>query len=97
MIFSANEVNDTINSENGDSEKVLATVVGILAEFLSSKPEASVFITGSTKSRTRLYEIAINTYLDDFLAVFEIFGGTKGIFEVFQKKNYESFLVRKIF
>ena len=59
---------------------------------------AYIFFEGSTKSRTRLYQIAINQYYDTFSKYLELFGLTNGNPEPFQKnKSYESFLVRKLF
>ena len=75
----------------------MATVVLILNDFLQNNPKFSVFIVGSTLSRTRLYQIAINRYYEDFKVYFEIFGFKNSDFEIFQKNvNYESFLVRKM-
>ncbi|WP_435353643.1 DUF6934 family protein [Emticicia sp. SJ17W-69] len=94
--FEKQTLSDTIVSDNGDMEKILATVVSILNKFLQNNPKYSVFIVGSTLSRTRLYQIAINRYYDDFSSYFEIFGRKKGQFELFQKnENYEPFLIRK--
>lgn len=93
-----NQIDDTIVTDNGDMTKVLATVVSIIVEFLSENPVAHVFFEGSTKSRTRLYQIAINRYYDEFSQTFEIFGLDGGNFETFKKnKSYESFLIRKMF
>lgn len=95
--FEKQTLSDSIVSDNGDMEKILATVVSILNDFLQNNPKFSVFIVGSTLSRTRLYQIAINRYYEDFKVYFEIFGFKNSEFEVFQKNvNYESFLVRKM-
>lgn len=96
--FSTQTVNDKIVSDNGDSEKVLATVLGILNEFLLKYPDYEVFIVGSSESRTRLYQIAINVYYEEFMAHYQIFGERNGVIESFEKnKKYESFLIRKLF
>lgn len=93
-----NQIDDTTVTDNGDMTKVLATVVSIIAEFLSENSSAHVFFEGSTKSRTRLYQIAINRYYDEFSQTFEIFGLDGDNFETFKKnKSYESFLIRKMF
>ncbi len=95
--FEKQTLSDSIVSDNGDMEKILATVVSILNDFLQNNPKFSVFIVGSTLSRTRLYQIAINRYYEDFKVYFEIFGYRNSEFDVFQKNvNYESFLVRKM-
>lgn len=95
--FEKQALSDTIVSDNGDMENILATVLSILNNFLQNNPKSSVLVVGSTLSRTRLYQMVINRYYDDFSSFFEIFGRKHGQFEVFQKnENYESFLVRKM-
>jgi hypothetical protein len=49
------ELDDLVKTNNGDSEKVLATVVAALYAFFSKHPDALVYATGSTISRTRLF------------------------------------------
>ena len=96
--FLTEEVNDKIVSDNGDSEKVLATVVGILNDFLLKHADYEVFVIGSTESRTRLYQIAINIYYEEFTQFYQIFGKIGDNVESFQKnKVYESFLIRRLF
>ena len=93
--FTTNTINDKIKSSNGDAEKVLATVLGILSEFLLKNPTKTVFFNGSDLIRTRLYQKIINLYFDELTHTFEIFGGINHGFELFQKnKNYESFLIK---
>lgn len=89
------EIDDTVISNNGDSEKVLATVVATLYAFLDKHPNALVYATGSTKSRTRLYQIGISKYLDEVGKDFEIEGEINNKWHIFEKgKNYDAFLVR---
>ena len=95
--FTKNDVDDKIVSDNGDTEKVLATVIGILHDFLKENPYSTVFIEGSTPVRTRLYQIAINTYFEEFSKEFLIFGNNQNASQPFQKNiNYESFLIKKL-
>ena len=89
------EIDDNIISNNGDSEKVLATVVATLYAFIDKHREAMVFATGSTKSRTRLYRMGITKYLDEIKKDFEIYGELDSGWEEFQKGvDYEAFLVK---
>jgi len=53
------EIDDLSVSNNGDSEKVLATVVAALYAFFDKHPHAFVYATGSTPARTRLYRMGI--------------------------------------
>ena len=50
------DIDDHVVSNNGDSEKVLATVVASIYAFANEYPDAWVYATGSTKARTRLYQ-----------------------------------------
>jgi len=52
---STGEIDDKVISNNGDSEKVLATVVATVYAFTDKYPETWIYATGSTKARTRLY------------------------------------------
>jgi hypothetical protein len=89
------EIDDTVISNNGDSEKVLATVVATLYAFIDKHKEAMVYATGSTKSRTRLYRMGITKYLDEIKEDFEIYGQIENEWEEFRKDvDYEAFLVK---
>ena len=48
-------VDDKVISDNGDIEKVLATVVSAVYAFADKHSDVWVYATGSTSSRTRLY------------------------------------------
>src|SRR4051794_25290611 len=50
------DLNDMIVTNNGDSEKVLATVVAAAYAFTDKHPDVWVYATGSTGARTRLYQ-----------------------------------------
>lgn len=44
------DIDDTVISNNGDSEKVLVTVVATIYAFTDKYPNAWVYATGSTKA-----------------------------------------------
>ena len=89
-------INDTVISNNSDSEKVLATVVTTLYAFTEKHKEAIIYATGSTKSRTRLYRMGISKYLDEVADDFEIYGEINNDWELFKKDvEYEAFLVKR--
>src|SRR5882762_918527 len=48
-------LDDSSRSNNGDRDKVLATVAFTALDFTSKFPDAQIFAEGSTSSRTRLY------------------------------------------
>jgi hypothetical protein len=90
------EIDDNIVSNNGDSEKVLATVIATLYAFTDKHKEARVYATGSTKSRTRLYRMGISKYLEEVQKDFEVYGETENAWEEFSKNiEYLGFLVKR--
>ena len=90
------EIDDIIISNNGDSEKVLATVVATIYAFTDKYPNVWIYITGSTKGRTRLYRIGISRFLTEITQDFEILGEQKSDWEEFNiNVEYEGFLVRR--
>jgi hypothetical protein len=52
-------INDFSISDNNDMEKILATIAKIIGLFFDKHPKSTVFFTGSTMARTRLYRMAI--------------------------------------
>src|SRR5882762_11239701 len=48
-------LDDSSRSNNGDRDKILATVAFTALDFTSKFPDAQIFAEGSTSSRTRLY------------------------------------------
>lgn len=89
-------VDDKVISNNGDSQKVLATVVATVYAFTNKYPDAWIYATGSTKSRTRLYRIGISNNLDEILADFELFGLKGSKWQEFEKgTEYQAFLVKR--
>jgi hypothetical protein len=88
------EIDDKTVSNNGDSEKVLATVVATVYAFSDKYPDSWIFATGSTKARTRLYRMGITRYIDEIKN--EIFGLKENEWEMFHKEvEYDAFLVRR--
>lgn len=91
------EIDDIVVSDNGDEEVVLSTVVATIHMFFDKHPKAQVYLSGSTKSRTRLYRIAINKYYELFSSRFEIMGELETDFERFIKNKeytYEGYLIK---
>ena len=90
------KIDDLIISNNDDSEKVLATVVATVYAFTDKKPNAFVYATGSTDSRTRLYRMGISKYLSDVQSDFDIYGELEKGWEPFElDKEYLGFLVQR--
>ena len=58
------EINDLVISNNGDSEKVLATVIAAVYAFCDRHPGAWIYASGSTRARTRLYKMGITRFYE---------------------------------
>lgn len=68
------EIDDLAVSNNGDTDKVLATVVSAVYAFFEKYPQASVYATGSTKARTRLYRMGISRFYEEMRQDFDLYG-----------------------
>ena len=89
-------LNDTVITNNKDSQKVLATVASTLYVFTDKHPHVWVYATGSTPARTRLYQMGISKFLDEILNDFEVYGLIEETWQAFEKrKAYEAFLVKR--
>lgn len=90
------EIDDTVISNNEDSEKVLATVVATVYAFTDKYPDAFVYATGSTKARTRLYRMGISNFLTEIKHDFEILAERNDKWEIFKKdSDYDGFLITR--
>lgn len=88
------EMDDLVISDNKDRDKVLATVAATVMEFLRQFPGAKIVARGSTKSRTRLYQMAISINWHTISPVLQVFGFLNNKWEKFEKNiNYGAFLV----
>ncbi len=89
------ELNDSVISDNKDMELVLATVMSIVIVFFETYPDNVVFFTGSSRSRTRLYQIIIRKEYHSLSERFVIEGIENGFRETMKPgKNYDAFLIR---
>ncbi|RYE90675.1 MAG: hypothetical protein EOO37_02385 [Cytophagaceae bacterium] len=90
------QLNDKAVTDNGDTEKTLATVVAALYKFADHYPAAWVYATGSTATRTRLYRMGINKYWPVVAADFDILGQRDSEWEPYEVgKDYQAFAVRR--
>jgi hypothetical protein len=92
------EMDDLAVSNNGDTEKVLATVVASVYVFLYQYPDAYVYAVGSTKSRTRLYRIGITRFYHEMRKDFYLYGQLGEDFVDFEVGvEYDGFLAQRRF
>ncbi|MBS1522052.1 MAG: hypothetical protein JST50_13705 [Bacteroidetes bacterium] len=94
--LTSGDLNDLAISNNGDSQKVLATVVSTVYAFSDKYPNSFIYATGSTKARTRLYRMGITKYLSEITKDFDLYGLRNDEWEVFEKGiEYEAFLAKR--
>lgn len=78
------ELDDKAVTDNGDTEKVLATVVAAVYAFAEQHPAAWIYATGSTPARTRLYQMGIHKYSDLITADFDLLGERNNEWEQYE-------------
>jgi hypothetical protein len=90
------EIDDTIITNNGDSQKVLETVAATVYAFTEKNPNAWIYATGSNKGRTRLYRIGIANYIKEIKKDFEVYGLKEDKWVEFKNGvEYAAFLVKR--
>ena len=90
------EIDDKVVSNNGDMEKVLATIVAAVYSFTDLFPNAWIYAEGSTPTRTRLYRINITKYLSIIKEDFELRCLLNGEWVEFSPTvNYQGFVVKR--
>lgn len=68
------KINDLSISNNGDRNKILATIAEIIDDYTQKFPDRWIALIGSTDERTRLYRIAIGLNLKELSEKYEIYG-----------------------
>lgn len=87
------KINDSSISNNGDKDKILATVAYTAIDYINKKGKFPIIVKGSSPARTRLYQMALNAYRKDVEPLFTIFGLIGTEWELFASgKNYKMFL-----
>lgn len=89
-------LDDSSRSNNGDREKILATVAYTTLDFTDKFRGVQIFIEGSTTARTRLYQMGIAGNLLEINIDFTVEGYRNKKWEYFQSgRNYEAFLIER--
>lgn len=91
-------IDDLDVSDNGDRDIILATVVASIYIYSSNYRDRNIYIQGSSRSRTRLYQMAISKEFQSLSQHFDIRGVTKNENNLttspFDRKiNYDGFLI----
>jgi len=90
------ELDDSSRSNNGDRDKVLATVAFTALDFTNQFPNAQIVVEGSTPARTRLYQMGIAYNLLEINEYFEIMGLLDNSWKPFERgRNYSAFLIKR--
>src|SRR5258707_3578641 len=67
-------MDDVVVSNNNDRNIVLATVAHTIFDFTNNYGNHYIFATGSTSSRTRLYQIGIASLWEEISQDFDVYG-----------------------
>lgn len=95
-IVAEDEVDDYSINDNGDRNKILATVAETVNKYTKRYPDRTIYFTGSTKSRTRLYRMAIGLHLEELSLKFDIFAKTaSGVFPFCKNMEVIAFLISR--
>ena len=97
-VMESGEIDDFRISDNGDRNKILATVVKVVEMYTFKFPDRWIYFTGSTEQRTRLYRMAVTIHLAELSDMFDLFAEIKGQegFVKFQKGlSINAFLIKK--
>ena len=99
LILDNGILNDVIRINNGDRDKILATIVAAICMFTTEYPEKVIWFTGSSPGRTRLYRMIITMNLGQLSKNFTIWGdlGQPGnAWEKFEKdRPYVGFAIKR--
>jgi hypothetical protein len=89
-------LDDSIRTNNGDRDKVLATVAFTALDFTNQYLNTMLTFEGSTPARTRLYQMGIGNNLSEINKNFYILGLRLEKWEPFRRgRNYDAFLAER--
>ena len=80
-------------TDNGDRDKILATISHIATAYSRAYPDQRIFIRGRNKATTRLYRGAINHEYVEIIKEFIIYGGT--YLESENRYDFEEFITTR--
>jgi len=88
-----NQIDDLSRPDNYDRDKILTTIAATVMIFTDHFPDVMVYAQGSTPSRTRLYQMALNSNLKEIEPLLHIYGFANQMWMEFKSKvNYLAFL-----
>lgn len=90
------EIDDYGISDNGDRNKILATIASVVKMYTDIYPRRLIFFRGSTVERTRLYRMAISLNMEELSKQFQIYALVDKEFLAFRKNmRVEAFLIKR--
>jgi hypothetical protein len=92
------KIDDISVSDNGDRNKILATLARVIDQYTRKYPERLIYFRGSTKERTRLYRMAVGLNLEELSETFDIYAEMNNDFDFVPfHKNMEitAFLIKR--
>ncbi len=90
------ELDDKVITDNGDFEKILATVGLTVYIFSNLNPHTVITFKGTNKARMRLYRIAISKFIERISEDFDVYGLTQtGWFPFERNTSYKGFLLQR--
>lgn len=90
------EIDDRSISDNGDRNKILATIVKVIEDYTEKYPDRWVMFEGSTNGRTRLYRMAVGLNLEELTAKFEIYAYVDGnVIPFIKNLKINAFLIKR--
>jgi len=96
VVEATDEIDDGAISNNDDRDIILATIANTIIDFTDRYVNHYIFVTGSTPSRTRLYQMVISGRLEEISINYLIFGLKDKLWYAFQKNvYYHAFLVKR--
>lgn len=88
------ETDDSVVTNNNDTQKILATVAIIVLEFFRQNPDVFVMIRGYSPGRMRLFRRAITANWDLISPYVTVYGQTnKEWIEIDFNEDYPAFLI----
>ena len=86
---------DQTISNNGDLEKIMATVIQCIAQFFESYTQADIYLQANTPAKNRLYRIIISRELSRIKKYYEIYGINDSVTEPFQAgREYHHYIIK---
>lgn len=73
------EIDDSTLSNNGDLDKVIATIVASIYVFVGHHPKAYVLFGSSNNAKLRLYRMFLSRHYEEISQVFVVFGAIHNI------------------